>query len=235
MSHTSRWQRTALVGLLLALCCLIGGGAGIATDVAAQVHTPTVTGPSRVVVSDLSSTETAGPPVEIVAPRHIPSGVRGDGRTTPRQTQGPASSVQGASPARDLQSLAAPSIVKGFEGLDNNDDAALTSFTVTPPDPQLAIGPNHVFEMINIIGRIYNKSGGTVQTFTLRNFFGVPAGWRDTDPKIIYDAASQRWFASYVSFIDNASGSDFARLHLAVSQTSDPTGAWNIYFVSNTD
>ena len=63
----------------------------------------------------------------------------------------------------------------------------------------------------------------------------MPVGYIDTDPKVIYDALSGRWFASYLSFIDNPSGSDEGRLHLAVSQTSDPTGAWNVYTLTYTD
>jgi len=121
----------------------------------------------------------------------------------------------------------------GFEGLDNSDNSALAGFTVTPPDPQLAVGPSHVFEMVNVVGRIYSRSGAVLQTFTLASFFGVPTGFRDTDPKVLYDSLSGRWFASYVSFLDQpGSVNDQARLHLAISQTSDPTGAWNVYFIS---
>src|SRR3989442_2100181 len=121
----------------------------------------------------------------------------------------------------------------GFEGLDNSDNSVLTGVTVTPPDPQVAVGPAHVFEMVNIIGRIYSRAGAPLQTFTLKSFFGVPAGYSDTDPKVLYDSLSGRWFASYVSYIDQpGSVNDKARLHLAISQTSDPTGAWNVYFIS---
>jgi hypothetical protein len=121
----------------------------------------------------------------------------------------------------------------GFEGLDNGDNSAVVGFTLTPPDPQVAVGPNHVFEMVNVIGRVYTRSGGTVQTFALRSFFGVPAGYFDTDPKVFFDALSNRWFASYASYLDLAgSVNDKGRLHLAISQTDDPTGAWNVYFLS---
>jgi hypothetical protein len=121
----------------------------------------------------------------------------------------------------------------GFEGLDNSDNAVVAGVTLTPPDPQVAVGPDHVFEMVNIIGRIYTRSGGAVQTFTLASFFGVPAGYLDTDPKIFFDAPSGRWFASYVSFRDLAgSNNDQGRLHVAISQTSDPSGVWNVYFLT---
>jgi Bacterial TSP3 repeat len=121
----------------------------------------------------------------------------------------------------------------GFEGVDNTDNGIVTGFTVTPPDPQVAVGPDHVFEMVNIVGRIYTRSGGTVQTFSLASFFGVPSGFLDTDPKVFYDALSGRWFGSYVSYRDLSGGvNDQGRLHLAISQTNDPTGVWNLYFLS---
>src|SRR5207253_987626 len=40
-------------------------------------------------------------------------------------------------------------------------------------------------------------------------------------------------FASYVSYLYLAGSiNDRGRLHLAISQTDDPTGAWNVYFLS---
>ncbi|MDP3767284.1 MAG: dockerin type I repeat-containing protein, partial [Dehalococcoidia bacterium] len=104
----------------------------------------------------------------------------------------------------------------------------------TPPDPQVAVGPDHVFEMVNILGRIFDKDGNEIDTFALADFFDVPPGYIDFDPKVIYDDLSGRWFASYVSLFDGA-GADEGRLHLAISQTSDPTGAWNVYFVPYVD
>ena len=153
----------------------------------------------------------------------------------PFQVNGDRPAVSNASDSSFSAQPASPPALSGagFEGLDNSNNSALAGVTVTPPDPQVAVGPAQVFEMVNIIGRIYSRAGGTVQTFTLASFFGVPAGYSDTDPKVLYDSLSGRWFASYVSYIDQpGSVNDKARLHLAISQTSDPTGAWNVYFIS---
>jgi hypothetical protein len=120
-----------------------------------------------------------------------------------------------------------------FEGLDNDDNNALAGFIIRPPDPQGAVGPNHFFEMVNISGRIYSRTGTIIESFSLVDFFGVPDGYFDFDPKIIYDALSGRWFASYVSLIDlPGPNNDEGRLHIAISQSSDPTGTWNLYFLS---
>jgi len=186
-------------------------------------------GPSRVVVRDLPA-----------AAAEIAEQARSmERRPRPSPQTGPT--AQEAAPganagdgAAGAQPASAPAVSgSGFEGLDNNDNSAIVGFTVTPPDPQAAVGPNHVFEMVNVIGRVYTRAGGSVQTFTLRSFFGVLAGYSDTDPRVFFDALSNRWFASYASLLDMpGSVNDRGRLHLAISQTDDPTGAWNVYFVS---
>jgi len=217
------------LSVVLAVCS--AGNAWFAQSVLSQerLQDPpaALNGPRKVIVRELlpaSSSEGAAQPG---ARRQMPSqaAAEGTGQPTPVNASDPSFSVQPASPP-------APSGA-GFEGLDNSENDALTGFTYTPPDPQAAVGPSHVFEMVNIIGRIYSRGGTVLQTFALSSFFGVPTGFRDTDPKVLYDSLSGRWFASYVSFRDQpGSVNDQARLHLAISQTSDPTGVWNVYFIS---
>jgi hypothetical protein len=125
--------------------------------------------------------------------------------------------------------LSPPAITANFAGLSSGDNP----FPLVPPDPQLAAGPNHIIEMVNIVGRIYDKNGGVLSTFFLADLFNVPSGYIDFDPKVIYDAASGRFFGAYVSLCDNAFGppcaNDEGRLHFAVSTTSNPLFAWNTY------
>ena len=98
---------------------------------------------------------------------------------------------------------------------------------VTPPDNGLAVGPNHVVEMVNSSGTIWNKSGGDpIQIFDLNKFFLVPSGYSFSDPRVLYDQLSQRWFASGVAFVTPTFGS---LIVIAVSTTSDPTGTWVQY------
>ena len=191
----------------------------------------TLQGPRQVVVRDLppAAGTATGQAQEVLASRRFP----------PEWTAGPLSPAPAvnaldAAFSAESESNTPPTVsTADFDGLDNDDNGALTGTIVRPPDPQLAVGPNHVFEMINIVGRIYSRTGATLQSFALVDFFSVPSGYGDTDPKIIYDALSGRWFASYVSFRDlPGPRNDEGRLHLAISQTSDPTGAWNLYFLS---
>lgn len=116
--------------------------------------------------------------------------------------------------------------VVSFEGLHFGTNGPYTN-RLTPPDVQVAVGPNHVFEMVNVLGRISTKQGVEVQTFPLDTFFGVPPTDFISDPKVHFDPASGRWIASIT---DVTSG----RVLLEVSNTDNPTGLWNAYSVSTT-
>jgi hypothetical protein len=94
-----------------------------------------------------------------------------------------------------------------------------------PPDVQAAVGPSHVFEMVSQVGKIFTKQGSSVSTFFLPSFFGTNTNDVITDPKIMYDTLSGRWFASIADFTTLS-------VILAVSTSSDPTvtpGGWKIY------
>ena len=99
------------------------------------------------------------------------------------------------------------------------DDVASGGFD--PPDVQVAAGPGYVVEMVNLAARTWRTSGGIaleVQTQDLAAFFGSGSD-RLTDPRIIYDALSGRWFAS-ISDVDAKS------ILVAVSTGGDPTASW---------
>ena len=104
------------------------------------------------------------------------------------------------------------------------------SFAV-PPDPDGAVGPLHFVEFINGRVSIFNKSNGVkVTTMTDLTFWtqaGItfPSGWDVTDPRIVYDPVSQRWFASQGDF-DPTGVANTNRFLVGVSATSDPTGTW---------
>src|SRR3989475_9697600 len=96
----------------------------------------------------------------------------------------------------------------------------------TPPDGAVGAGPNHVFSMVNTAGIIYTKTGSLVRgTFGLDSFFGVP-GHSLSDPQVSFDANSGRWFSSIIDINTN-------NVLVAVSTSNDPTGAFNLYSISD--
>jgi hypothetical protein len=102
---------------------------------------------------------------------------------------------------------------------------------VTPPDTQIAAGSQYILEMVNNSISVWTRSSSLVKEGDLNAFFLVPPGYSFGDPRVLYDAASAQWFAS--GFAHDASNN--SQCYVAVSQTSDPTGAWFVYTIeSNT-
>ena len=95
----------------------------------------------------------------------------------------------------------------------------------SPPDPNGAVGPNHVVTMSNLHFQIFNKSGqslfGPAANNTLWSGFGGGCQTQNAgDPVVIYDQLADRWMLS--QFTASAPYLEC----VALSQTSDPTGAY---------
>ncbi len=126
----------------------------------------------------------------------------------------------GSSAATELESgPAAPGdSVQQWTGLSNT--GALS------PDTTHAVGPGHVVEAVNSAFSIYTKFGTPLQgPIGFESFLNLPAGWAGFtfDPRLIYDHFHQK-------FVLLVLGKDEPNLKsyywVAVSQGSDPTGAW---------
>jgi uncharacterized repeat protein (TIGR01451 family) len=122
-----------------------------------------------------------------------------------------------------------------------------------PPDTMGSVGPNHIVEMINGSFRVFSKTTGALLpgSSSLDGFWTGPAGQTipplpaptnaccsspscsnfTFDPRIVFDPVSNRWFAASIDadcVANNAPGVYGGnRIYVAVSATSDPTGAWN--------
>jgi len=100
----------------------------------------------------------------------------------------------------------------GFSGLSEGQIGSYYD----PPDVQVAVGPSYVMEMNNLEGKTFTKTGGSVSTFSLYSFFGISGGDEVSDPRIMYDAGSGRWFASVSDITQNT-------VKVAVSTSSTPS------------
>jgi hypothetical protein len=120
----------------------------------------------------------------------------------------------GISPAVPLASVS-------FDSLDYNDCCG--GGGNVPPDPELAVGPNHAIAVVNVAFEIYDKGGNSlVGPTTFASFMAANSNCTGVfDPNALYDEEADR----FILGID-ANGTHYC---LAVSQTGDPTGAWNIY------
>ena len=143
------------------------------------------------------------------------------------------------------------SVLSTFDGLNHRNQRLANGgnqFSLEPPDQGLCAGKGVEVEVINDVMKIYSPPGGTVKgTEDLNTFFGYQAqfnrktgvvGQFVTDPSCLYDSTSDRWFVDVLTIEVFPSTGDFTganHLDLAVSQTGDPTGAWNIYRVQVQD
>ena len=90
-----------------------------------------------------------------------------------------------------------------------------------PPDPTGAVGPNHYVHAVNSIVKIFDKTGNlVVGPVALGTFLGI--GSNSGDPIVLYDQLADRWFVSEFGSLNNS-------LAIGVSETNDPTGAYNVY------
>jgi len=116
--------------------------------------------------------------------------------------------------------------VEGIPGTNPNPCSC------TPPDMGIGVSKKHVFQMVNLAGQIYSTSGQVVKpTFSLADFWfipirGGPLGIGLSDPVVVFDAGSGRWFASILNVFQ------VNRVRFAVSATDNPLGTWFIYQVS---
>ena len=120
-------------------------------------------------------------------------------------------------------SVLSPPLSASFPALADNGAARV----VQNPDTQGAVGPNHLMVTLNSEVRIQDRTGAPLVTLSLENWWASFGGSNLFNPRLVYDPYGQRWIFGAIGDRDTPSG-----LFLAVSQTTDPTGDWNRYFIS---
>lgn len=123
--------------------------------------------------------------------------------------------------------MPAPSL--SFEGLNSNDNFSAYGFRVLPPDTIGDVGINHYVQAVNLLFRVYDKSGNALTPPIKMSDIFAPLGTacairNDGDPLVLYDELADRWILS--QFCKNAPP---FRQMIAVSKTGDPTGEFYIY------
>ena len=103
----------------------------------------------------------------------------------------------------------------------------------SPPDPAIAVGPDHVVETVNMDLAWYTKDG-TLQFRTRLDSTGNPGFFEDIgggsftfDPKCFYDHESGRFFILALEQYSGGGGQSY--ITFAVSDDSDPNGVWYKY------
>jgi hypothetical protein len=145
----------------------------------------------------------------------------------------------------------------GFNALSHLDQRNADNgnqFSVEPPNQSIAVGGSYVLEGVNDAVQVYNISGTPVLpvVITANQLFGVglAINWNPpppatgpvygvylTDMRVFYDQYISRFFVVMRSQDEDTSGNYLNQSHLyvAVSQTADPTGSYNIYKMDTTN
>ncbi len=125
----------------------------------------------------------------------------------------------------------------GFDAIDE----LLAGMGNTPPDPNVAISPvivstgaQYLVETVNRGLRVFDQNGNPASGYTpfadpVSGFFSKssPSTTKIFDPRLVFDPYAKRFFA-----IALENGTNKGHIHVAVSASADPRGAW---FVFKTD
>ena len=155
--------------------------------------------------------------------------------TAGRQRRGLHATTGPAGKAGHPRGPSSHSVATGFPGLSLRDQFTDFGTGSIPPDTMGAIGPDHFLEVINTSVAVFDRSGRRLSHVRLDSFFRVVEGGITYprngafDPRVLYDRRSGRWLASAVERGEPYGVAN--HLVLAVSATSDPTGAWFRYVV----
>jgi len=147
----------------------------------------------------------------------------------PHKSQKPK--AEGGGPPNDLraggvgETRATPSNIWGFE--------SILQTPWTPPDPSVAVGPNHVLVTVNMAIAWYDKETGAEQFGAYLDSTGSPGFFEDIgagtftfDPKCFYDPHAERFIVLALEHYDDT---DESWITLAVSDDADPNGIWHKY------
>ncbi|HEY5772026.1 MAG TPA: hypothetical protein VIS75_05325, partial [Chitinophagaceae bacterium] len=139
--------------------------------------------------------------------------------------------LQRVSSTAKLSSQEANSLASIPSTIDKNfDGQGFTS--VSPASPSIAAGPDHVLQMINgptgSHFKIWDRDGNVVINQTiLSSLFGGGDYSGVAEPVAIYDQFADRYMMTELGTVG---GSILVNtLVIAISQTNDPTGGWNLY------
>jgi hypothetical protein len=194
-----------------------------------------------------AQSQTSGPAV-VANPTRLPPVVQAPPQVRPRLSQvDPATLARlkqrhaypGAPIVRDRPSESGPvpgpltpTLQRGFEGVNQDTNVAL-GFLARPPDPDIAAGPNHIIQVENVVVRISMKDGTTVSTTSLATWFSLVGagcgmnGCDPFDPRVAYDPVEGHWIL--IALHQSFGPPEVSRMLVSVSQTSNPTGLWNLY------
>jgi hypothetical protein len=139
---------------------------------------------------------------------------------------------------------AAPTLTGTIEAVNFDSNATNAGFYFIPPDPNGAVGPTNIINIVNCNIQWWTKSGtlqntqrlGMNQTTAAGSFFASLNPVNSLyDPKVIYDTYANRFVVVVLEQQDISAGdpANTSRILLAVSNTSDPNAGWTFQAINS--
>ena len=181
--------------------------------------------------AELARQEAANPPASSIPGPRVPRvapflTVPGDRPVPPEFVRQQKPAAPEAALGLPSAAIASPSPLESFEAL-RDQDVSIPPFVYSfiPPDTMGAAGPNHLMVTLNSQVRIQDRAGGVLSTVSLESFWAGTGATSTFDPKVVYDPFGGRWIVTAMSDGSSAASS----VLIGASQSSDPTGLWNLY------
>lgn len=145
---------------------------------------------------------------------------------------------QGSIPRRTLAPFAMSAVATPAVSFDGLGDSTGFSVQVVPPDTDMAAGINDVVEIVNGINggvfQVYDKTGNPIGSpVLLENLWASVGGNCENggygDNVVVFDQLAERYVITQLGGFTSLDGGFPTDECMAVSQTSDPTGAYYVY------
>jgi hypothetical protein len=145
-----------------------------------------------------------------------------------------------------LSATRAPASVSPIAGNDDTTD----QLNLEPPDPWVAASSTDIVHSTNGLIRMFSRTGATRLAIPTWALFALGPTEYDSDPRVLWDPAHGRWVGVLLSWTESFSvpGCSLRAtpapplpcvkdgfLNVAVSETTDPTGAWQVFAYSFRD
>ncbi len=114
-------------------------------------------------------------------------------------------------------------ILQSFQGISQTN--------YIPPDPTMAVGPNHIIVCANSIFRIFDKQGNLLKNIAAGGWWAPVSPFESGDPQVLYDHYAQRWILGWMEVNDVPP--TYGTL-IAYSDDDDPLGVWYMYRLPHT-
>ena len=196
-----------------------------------------------------SSATTDGADMPELSPKH-PQAANAAARTR-TTTAAPSSDNTVASPETSHSGASVPPASASFIGQQgSHPTCSYFAGGCNPPDMGLAASTDAVLQGVNTQWALYDTSGHLASGWPVsaQRFFNVPNVRKAdgspcdvshqsqpslSDPRAVYDPIDHRFWAAMLQYENAFGGSPdcpfLSAYFIAVSQTADPNGAWNVY------